>query len=268
MADFTAQDVQALRQATGAPMMEAKKALQEANGDQEAAVKLLRERGLAKAATRGDRENADGAVAIALTDGVAALVELKSETDFAAKADDFTSLVDELAQVVAARGTDAVAEKADDIDQLKLTKKENIELGQVERWEIPTGHIVDSYLHKQEGRGKVAVLIELDDKGTIEQAHELAKHVAFKKPRYLTRDEVPQSDVDAERETLTEITKKEVAGTPKEKALDKIVEGKVGGWFKDSVLLEQDLFDEKKDPVTGFLGDATLVRFAVSSIGD
>jgi elongation factor Ts len=248
--------------------MDAKRALEETNGDFDAAVKLLREQGKAKAAKRVDRENADGAVAVAVTDGAAALVELKSETDFAAKADDFRTLVDELVKLVAQKGADAVSEKADEIDQLKLSKKENIALGRIERWEIPAGHVVDAYLHMQEGRGKVAVLVELDAKGTPEQAHELALHIAFKKPRYLTRDEVPQSDIDAERDTLLEITKKEVAGTPKENALEKIVEGKVGGWFKDSVLLEQDLFDEKKNPVTGLLGDATLVRFAVCSIGD
>ena len=99
MADFTAKDVQALRQASGAGMMDAKRALEECDGDAEAAMELLRERGLAKMSGRGDRENSEGAVAVARDGNVAALVELKSETDFSAKADDFRTLVQDLADI-------------------------------------------------------------------------------------------------------------------------------------------------------------------------
>lgn len=269
MADFTAKDVQALRQATGVGMMDAKKALEQAGGDTEAATKWLREQGLAKAAKREDRENADGAVAIAVSGNVAALVELKSETDFAAKSDDFTGLVQELADLVVAKGESAVDEKKDDIDQLKLTKKENIEVGNVVRYEVPEGHVLDAYLHKQDGRGKVGVLVELDDKGNAEIAHELALHIAFKKPAYLSRDEVPAEDVERERETLTELTRKnEIEGQGKPKAaLPKIVEGKLGKWYQDSVLLEQELFEEKGRKVTSELGDAQVVRFALAAVG-
>jgi elongation factor Ts len=270
MADFTAKDVQTLRRDTGVGMMDAKRALEECAGDYDAAVKRLREQGLAKAAKRSDRENTDGAVSVALIENVAALVELKSETDFAAKAEDFTTLVDDLVQLVARSGEAATDQKKDELDQLKITKKENIELGRVVRWEVPLGHVVDAYLHKQDGRGKVGVLVELDEKGTLEQAHEPALHIAFKKPLYLSSDEVPESDIEAERETLTDLTRKleiEEQGKP-EQALPKIVEGKLKAWFKDSVLLEQDLFDEKKNPVKGMLGGATVVRFALAVVGD
>ncbi|MGZ4705617.1 MAG: translation elongation factor Ts, partial [Acidimicrobiales bacterium] len=112
MPEFTAKDVQALRQATGAGMMDAKKALQENEGDMEAAGQWLREKGLAKVAKLDDRENSQGSVAAVVDGNVGAIVELKSETDFSAKADDFTSLVQDMAELVVAKGTDALAELA------------------------------------------------------------------------------------------------------------------------------------------------------------
>src|SRR5688572_14704160 len=113
MADFTAQDVKRLRDATGAGMMDAKKALTETSGDFEAAAKYLREKGLAQTEKRADRENAEGAVALATTAGAAAIVELKSETDFVAKSPDFKALADDLATAVAERGESAVDELKD-----------------------------------------------------------------------------------------------------------------------------------------------------------
>ena len=109
MADFTAKDVQKLRQASGAGMMDAKKALDEASGDFEAALQALREKGLAKADSRSDRESSDGAIAVARGESAAAIVELKSETDFSAKAEDFLSLAQELADLVLAEGEEAVS---------------------------------------------------------------------------------------------------------------------------------------------------------------
>src|SRR5438093_9502011 len=109
MPDFTAQDVKRLRDATGAGMMDAKKALEETGGDFDAAAKLLREKGLGKAAQRTDRENAQGAVAVAESDGAAAIVELKCETDFASKSPDFVKLTNELAEAVAAQGEAAAS---------------------------------------------------------------------------------------------------------------------------------------------------------------
>jgi elongation factor Ts len=138
MADFTAKDVQALRQQTGAGMMDAKRALQENGGDPAAAAKWLREQGLAKAQTREGRENTQGAVAVSTTDNVAAVAELKSETDFVAKSDQFTALVQEIATLVAAKGEEAAQEKTDAIDDLKVVLKENIALGQVVRFETAT----------------------------------------------------------------------------------------------------------------------------------
>jgi elongation factor Ts len=263
MPQFTAKDVQGLRQATGAGMMDAKRALEESDGDVEAAKQHLRERGLAKADKLGDRENSQGAVAVVVDGNVGALVELKSETDFSAKADDFTSLVQDLAELVVAKGADAVAERTNDLEDLKIAKKENIEVGQVVRIEAADGNILDSYLHIQDGRGVNAVLVELAG-GTRELAHDLAVHIAFAKPPYLTRDEVPADSVEKERAALLEITKAE--GKP-EAAWPKIVDGRLNAWYKDQVLLEQGFVRDEKSTISQVLGDATLVRFAQVYIG-
>ena len=161
MAEFTAKDVQALRQATGAGMMDAKKALEANDGDREQAAQWLREKGLTKVAKLDDRENTQGAVAIVVDGNVGAIVELKSETDFSAKADDFTSLVADLADVVVAKGDRAVAERENDLDDLRIAKKENIEIGTVARFEAADGNVLDAYLHLQDGRGVNGVLVEI-----------------------------------------------------------------------------------------------------------
>ena len=136
---FTAKDVQKLRQATGAGMMECKRALEETDGDFDAAVKLLREKGLAKSVDRSDRENSDGVVAIATGPGVAAIVELKSETDFSAKKPEFVAAAQQLADTVAAGGS--VDDHKDLVDDFKVTLKENIEVGRVEKVDIAEGQV-------------------------------------------------------------------------------------------------------------------------------
>ena len=133
--------------------MDAKKALTEAGGDMEEARQLLREKGLAKAATRSDRDNAQGAVAIAVGEGTAALVHLKSETDFAAKSEEFQAVVEALASSVLADGPDAVEAHRAEIEELQITKKENIELGKVIQIVAGADETIDTYLHRQDGLG-------------------------------------------------------------------------------------------------------------------
>ncbi len=263
MANFTAKDVQKLRQATGAGMMDAKKALDEADGDFDAAAKKLREKGLAKAAGRTDRENAEGVVAVADADAGAAIVQLKSETDFSAKSDEFVALTQDIADAVAAGGPGAVDGFAARIDDLKVTLKENIELGEVVHVAKADGQVVDTYLHVQDGRGVNGVIVVLEG-GSAEVAHDIAIHVAFAKPAYLTRDEVPEAAVEEERQTLIDITRKE--GKP-EAALDKIVTGRLDGWYREQVLLEQKFVRDEKQTITQLVGDATLVSFAQVVIG-
>src|ERR1700744_5028891 len=126
MPTFTAKDVATLRQMTGAGMLDCKNALEEANGDLEEAARLLRLKGLGQAAKRADREASEGAVAAVRSGDAAAVVELRCETDFVAKSDEFVALTDELAALVAAKGEDAVSELDEEIERLRTTLKENI----------------------------------------------------------------------------------------------------------------------------------------------
>ena len=262
MADFTVQDIKALRDATGAGMMDAKKALTEAGGDAEEARKVLREKGLAKAATRADRDNAEGGVALATGEGVAALVHLKSETDFAAKSEEFIAVIDAIAADVLANGADAAAAHQEAIEELQITKKENIELGTVARVEAGEGNILDTYLHKQDGRGTNGVIVE--GSGVDEETlHMVALHIAFAKPLGLSREEIDPAVAEKERETLAELTRAE--GKPEE-MIDKIVTGKMGAWFSEQVLLEQGLNGDKT-AVKDSLGGGSIASFTQAFIG-
>lgn len=260
---FTAKDVQALRQATGAGMMDAKKALEANDGDMEAASQWLREKGLGKAAERADRANAQGAIALTLVGNVGAMVQLKCETDFVASSEQFRGLAEQMAAAVASSGEAAVGEFSSQLDDLKITLKENIELGPVVRFEAAPGNVLDSYLHVQGGRGVNGVLVELAG-GSTALAHDIAVHVGFARPKYLTKDEVPAEIVEKERATLETISRNE--GKP-EAALAKIVDGRIQGFFKDVVLLEQPYAKDDKISISKLLDGATLVRFAQLEIG-
>ena len=262
MVQVSAREVKALRDATGAGMMDAKRALVEAGGDPTEAAEILKQKGLAKAAARADRAAVEGAIAVALGDGVASLVHLRSETDFSAKAADFLSCVQEIAEAVRDGGA-AGAERFDDrIDELRLAKKENISLGTVVQVRAGEGNTLDTYLHRQDGRGVNGVIVEgagVD----AEILHQVALHVAFAKPRYLDRNEVPQADVEREHASLLEITKAE--GRP-EAAWDKIVQGRLTGWFRESVLLEQGLHGDRTS-VSRSIGSGRIVRFEQAYLG-
>jgi len=263
MPEFTAKDVKALRDSTGAGMMDAKRALEANDGDMEAASKWLREQGIVKSAARTERENTQGAVAVATADDKSAVVELKCETDFTAKSDAFTTMVQTLADAVLAKGEGAVDDHKDAVDDLKITTKENIEIGKVARVDAANGDVLDTYLHRQDGRGVNAVIVELQG-GSEETAHALALHIAFAKPAYLSREEIPADAVAAERETLEAMTRAE--GKP-EQAVPKIVEGRVNAWIADQVLLEQRMIPEEKQPVKKAIGDAKVVRFVQVVVG-
>ena len=260
---FTAKDVQTLRQSTGAGMMDCKKALEENGGDVDKAKQWLREKGLAASAKRDDRENTQGLVAVALSANAGAIVKLKCETDFVAGSDGFKAEADALTELVLAKGEAAVAERAAQLEDLKITLKEKIELGEVVRIEVAPGNVLDSYVHVQGGRGVNAVLVEMAG-ASQELAHDVAVHVAFARPRYLDRDSVPAEVVAAERETLEALTRNE--GKP-EQAIPKIVEGRIGGFFKDVCLLEQPWAKDDKQSITQLIGSATIVRFAQVEIG-
>ena len=259
---ISAKDVKALRDATGAGMMDAKKALVECDGDMEAATQLLREKGLAKAAARSDRDNDEGTIALAASDNVAAIVQIKTETDFSAKSDAVTSLASAIADGVLAGTPEAAQDYAEAIEDLRVKIKENVKLGAVERVEAAPGNIVDTYLHSQDGRGVNAVVVE-GSGVSRDDLHQVALHVAFAKPSYLSTDEVPAGEADKERASLLEITKAE--GKPQQ-AWDKIVDGRMRGWYAERVLLEQGLHGDKTT-VKSSLGGGSIARFVQVAIG-
>jgi len=260
---FTAQDVKSLRESTGAGMMDCKKALEDTGGDLEAAKQFLREKGLAASAKRDDRENNQGVVAISVSGGTGAIVQLKSETDFVAGSDQFKAEADALVAAVIADGPDAVASRNEQLEELKFTLKEKIELGDVVRIDAADGNVLGHYEHVQGGRGVNAVLVEMSGADDA-MAHDVAVHIAFARPRYLRREDVPAEVVEAERATLETITRNE--GKP-EQAIDKIVEGRLGGFFKDVCLLEQPYAKDDKQSVSQFIGSATIAGFAQVEIG-
>ena len=190
-------------------------------------------------------------------------MKLKSETDFVAGSDAFKAEAEELANLVVAKGVDAVAERTAQLDDLKILLKEKIELGEVVRIEAAPGNVIDSYLHIQGDRGVNGVLVEMAG-ATQDLAHDVAVHIGFARPRYLTRDEVPADVLEKERATLETITRNE--GKP-EAAIPKIVEGRIGGFYKDVVLLEQPYAKDDKLSVTQFIGSASIVSFAQVEIG-
>ena len=263
MANYTAKDIATLRQMTGAGMLDCRNALDEADGDIEKAAQILREKGLSGAAKRSDRDASEGAVSAVRSGDAAAIVELRCETDFVAKSGEFVALADVLAALVAAMGEDATSELNGEIERLQTTLKENISVGRVRRLVAEPGQVVDTYVHRQNDRGVNAVALVLDG-GSEELAHDIAVHIAFTKPTYLSRDEVPEDEVAAERATLETISRNE--GKP-EAALEKIVDGRMNGWFKERVLLDQSYVRDEKQTIAGMLGSATIVAFAQVVVG-
>jgi elongation factor Ts len=260
---FSAKEVQVLRQATGAGMMDCKKALEEANGDLEAAKLWLREKGLSASAKRDDRDNAQGVVALLVKGNVGAMVKLKCETDFVASSDGFKAEADALVALVLEKGEASIAERAAKLEDLKILLKEKIEIGDVVRLEGVAGCTIGSYSHLQGGRGINGVLVEMNG-ANEELAHDVAVHIAFARPKYLTKADVPESVVAAERATLEVVTRNE--GKP-EQAIAKIVDGRVTGFFKDVCLLEQPYAKDDKQSVASVIGAAKIIRFAQVEIG-
>ena len=260
---ITAKEVQKLRQSTGVGILDAKRALEANDGDMDAATQWLRVQGLASAAKRSDRKAGEGAVTVVRDGNVAAIVELRCETDFVAKSEEFVSLVDEIAARVCADGEDATAQFQDRIETLLTTLKENISIGRVYRLTAGDGEVVDTYFHPQAGRGVNAVAVVVKG-GTEEIAHDVAVHIAFAKPSYLRRSDVPSDLVDAERKTVEEISRNE--GKP-DAALPKIIEGRLNGWFKERVLLEQPYVKDEKQSIEQFLNGATIEAFAQVVVG-
>ena len=280
MADISAKDVAALRKATGAGMMDCKRALAESDGDIEAAKDWLRKKGLAGAGKRAGRAADQGAVGVVVDGNVGAVVELNCETDFVAKGADFLNALGALTAQIAAHGDTDIAAQAFEgstvgevVTQLGATLGERIELGRIARYESADG-LLDGYKHIQNDRGTIGVLVELggvdaENADARAVAHDIALHIASAAPRYVSKDDVPADALDKERELLTELTRNE--GKP-ENAIDKIVTGRLNGFYKDYCLLEQGFVKDPKTTigklVEGLGGGATVRRFTRIKIGE
>lgn len=269
MANFSAADVKKLRELTGAGMMDCKKALTESDGDLDAAVELLRVKGAAKAAARGaERETAAGVVASAGT----AIVELKSETDFVAKGDEFVAAAQQIAEAAdSAKPADLDALKAvllgdqtvgELVEGLAVKIGEKIELGQFAVFEGP----VVVYLHRRSADLPPAVGVLVEYEGDAEAARGAAMQAAAMKPDYLVREDVPEDVVAKERSIAAAQAQEE--GKPEHVAA-KIAEGRLNAFFKDVVLLEQPSVTENKKSVKQVLDatGTTVKRFARFEVG-
>ncbi len=276
MANFTAADVKALREQTGAGMMDVKKALTEADGNTDKALEIIRLKGLKSLSKREDRVASAGLVAAAVVDNdtVGVLVEVNSETDFVAKNQKFIDFANSVLDA-------AVASKAADLETLLAAPldggtvqdavnaigaviSEKIEIGRVVRVE---GEHVDLYLHQTNPDlpPQVGVLVVTNAAGAS-VAHDVAMHVAAFQPLYLDRDHVPADVLDKERATLEKLTLQE--GKP-EKIVPKIVEGRLNAYFKDNCLVDQDFARDPSKTVGKLLKEngAMVTEFVRVHVG-
>ena len=267
---ITAELVKELREKTGAGMMDCKKVLTETNGDEEKAIELLRERGIAKAAKKSDRIAAEGLVATYISeDGkIGSVVEINSETDFVAKNEEFRNFVADVAKQVAMENpadVEALLEQKSIAESDKTVKEvltnkiatigENMSIRRFERFE--TNNLLESYIH---GDGKIAVLVEIEN-GTHELAKDVCMQIAAARPEYLDRDAVPAERLAKEMEILKAQAMNE--GKP-EAIAEKIVQGRLGKFYSEVCLVEQE-FVKDPDIKVGKLVEskgAKIVRFA------
>ena len=270
MATITAVDVKKLRDRTGAGMMDAKKALTEAEGDFDKAIEVLRVSGAAKSAKRAERSASAGLVA----ESGGALVELNSETDFVAKNDKFQQLADEIVAVAArtkpadrdallATELSAGQTVGEAVAALASVIGEKIELGRVA---VLDGKVA-TYMHRRASDLPPTVGVVVEYEGADDQtARDTAMQVAAMRPQYVRRDDVP-AEVVASEQKIAEATARE-EGKP-EQALPRIIEGRVNGFYKDVVLLEQPSVKEHKKNVKAVLDEAgvTVTRFARLEVG-
>lgn len=251
MANYTAADVKTLRERSGAGMMDCKSALDEANGDIDKAMEVLRLKGLKGVTKREGRTTSNGIIIARVAGNKGYLIELACETDFVAKAEKFVALGDLIADAIAAAGAETVEAGlaasvsgktvGDAITDEAAIMGEKVELRKVF---VVSDDNIDAYLHRTSKDLPPQVGVLLAFKGSdVETAHDVAVHIAAFSPTYLTVADVPQDIVDTERRIATETARNE--GKP-EAALEKIVQGRVKGFFKENCLLEQDFAKDNK----------------------
>ncbi|TLP97572.1 elongation factor Ts [Nesterenkonia salmonea] len=279
MANYTAADIKALRERTGAGMMDVKKALDEADGNVEKAIEAIRIKGLKGAAKREGRSAAEGLVLSKVVDGTTGyMLEINAETDFVAKSDKFITLAESVLEAAVAHGVDSVEALLEaDIDGRKVsdyvTEEGAAILGEkivVRRLAKVTGSYVDPYLHKTSkdlpAQVGVLVAVDADTPEARTAAHDVAVHAAAFSPSYLTRDEVPEDTVANERRIAEETARAE---NKPEQAMPKIIEGRTNAYFKEHVLVDQPFAKDPKVSVAKVLEQAgtNAVAFARFRVG-
>jgi elongation factor Ts len=272
--------VKELRDKTGAGMMDCQRALTEANGDMEEAIKVLRKKGLAAAAKKAGRAAKDGLVVVAVSSDRtrAGIIELNCETDFVARTEQYQAFAAALAE-------QAMADGANDLEHFKGTRYmadplhtvaevistqiatigENIRLSRVESLQAEAGMQLGSYLHMG---GKIGVLVEISAGTDEETVKDVAMHVAAADPRFVSRDAVPQSVIDEEREIAR--AQAQASGKPAQ-VIEKIADGKVLKFFEQACLLEQPFVKSPEQTVQAMLaarGGATVKRFLRFKLGE
>lgn len=273
MANITAAMVKELREATGVGMMDAKKALVEAEGKFEEAVDILREKGMAKAAKKNDRVAAEGLAAVYVEGNTAAIVEVNSETDFVAKNEMFQNLVADTAKLMADKKPANMEEAmALEVEGQTLEQKfleattvigEKISFRRFEVVEKSDNEHFGSYLHMG---GRIAVLTVIEG-GSDAVAKDVAMHIAAINPRYMTAEQVPAEELDHEKKVLTEQALNE--GKP-EKIVEKMVEGRLRKFLSEIVLVDQPFVKDGDITVGKFLADndATIKSFVRFEVGE
>ena len=277
---ISAATVKELRDKTGAGMMDCQRALTEANGDIDEAIKVLRKKGLAAAAKKAGRAAKDGLVAIAVAGdhSRAGIVELNCETDFVARTEQYQAFTLALAE-------QAMADGATDVEKVKATRYmadpghtvaevissqiatigENILLSRVASIQAGEGMQIGSYVHMG---GKIGVLVEISAGAAEETVKDVAMHIAAAEPRFVSRDEVPQSVIDEERDIAR--AQAQASGKPAQ-VIEKIADGKVGKYFEQACLLEQPFVKNPEETVQAMLaarGGATVKRFLRFRLGE
>jgi elongation factor Ts len=252
VSDIAASLVKELREATGAPMMDCKRALEETSGDLEAARKLLRERGMAEAGKRAGRETTEGIVLAAIGGSVGAMVAVGCETEPVARNEEFLGFAERALEVVEADGADAVAELDEERAELVGRIGENVVVRGAVRLEAVDTEALADYVHPP--ANKIGVLVKYRG-GSPTAARQLAMHISFARPRYAARGQVPESDVEAEREILAK--QPDVQNKP-EQVRAKIVAGRLDKWYAEAVLEDQPWIHDTDKTVGAALADAGL----------
>jgi elongation factor Ts len=268
MSEISAALVKQLRDSTGAPMMDCKRALQETDGDLDAARTILRERGMAQAAKRAGRETTEGLVGYRLENGRGSMVAVGSETEPVSKNDEFQSFAKKVLEAVVANGPDAVAQLEDDRVDLAGKLGENIVVVGAERYEAADGEVLGAYTHPP--ANKIGVLVKLEG-GNEELARQLAMHISFAAPEWTTREDVPAEAIEAEKQVY--LNSDELEGKP-EQAKEKIVEGMLTKRFfaaqPGGALTEQPWIHDSAKTVGQALADAgaRVVAFKRLSVAE